>query len=114
MSKQKEVPSQPPQLTPEQQNQRIFSRLSAQFKTPIRTILSETEEMIQNTISTIIQEMIQINNALKTSNQEITRLQKLCTDNNIQFGSHPANRAERRAKDRKRGKEVKDQSKINK
>lgn len=104
MSKQKEVPSQSPPLTPEQQYQQMFSQLSTQYKTPLRTMLSETEEAVQNTISQLIQQLIQINNTLKQSNQENTRLQKLCTDNNINFNLHSPNRSERRAGERKQAK----------
>jgi len=47
--------------------------------------MGEAEEAVQNTISNLIQQSIQMNNALKNSNQEIQRLQKLLTDNNVSF-----------------------------
>lgn len=93
--------STPESLTPEQQYQQMFSQLSIQYKTPLRNILGETQEMIQNTVSNLIQQLVQIQLALKNSNQEILRLQKLCTDNNMSFTPKSPNRKERRAKERK-------------
>jgi len=94
--------SQP--LTPEQQYQQMFNRLSVQFKDPLRNIMGQAEEVAQNTISNLIQQLIQINNAVKNSNQEVLRLQKLCTDNKINFKPLPPNRAERREQERKAAK----------
>lgn len=82
MSEQKQAT-----LTPEQQQQQLFSQLSAQYKTPLRNILSESEEAVQNTISNMIQQLMGLRNALKNSNQEKERLQKLCIDNKINI--HP-------------------------
>ena len=70
-------------MTLEQEQQQLFSKLSAQYKTPLRNILGEAEEAVQNTISNMIQQMIVFDNALKKSNQEKERLQKLCIDNKI-------------------------------
>ena len=99
----KQTPQQPP-LTPEQENQQLFHRLSVEYKKPIRDILGEAQEAVQNTISNMIQQLIQLNNALKKSNQEITHLQKICTDNKIPFTPRPQNRAERREEKRKQSK----------
>lgn len=109
MSKQ-ETPTQP--LTPEQEYQQLFSQLSTQFKIPLRNILGETQEAVQNTVSTLIQQIIQINNSLKTSNQQVARLQELLTDNKISFTPTSPNRAQRRAAERKQTKEVKPTSNI--
>ena len=103
MSKQ-ETPTPPQSLTPEQQYNQMFSQLSAKYKTPLRNILSETEEAVQNTISNLIQQLIQTTNILKNTNGEVLRLQKLCTDNNVNFISKPPNRKERRAEERKQDK----------
>jgi len=100
-----EVPKAKP-LTQEQKDLQMFSQLSTQYKNPIRRILSEAEEMVQNTISNLLQQLIQINNTLQSSQQEITRLQKLCTDNNISFNPPPPNRSERRAEERKQKKKA--------
>lgn len=78
MSDQKQVI-----LTPEQEQQQLFSQLSTQYKAPLRNILGEAEEAVQNTISNMIQQMMGLHNALKNSNQEKERLQKLCVDNKI-------------------------------
>jgi len=83
-------------LTPEQQDKQLFSQLSTQYKTPLRNILGEAEEAVQNTISNMIQQLIQMNLILKNLNQEVTRLQKLCTDNNVNFIPKSPNRKERR------------------
>jgi len=100
LSKQEQIPTQQP-LTQEQQNQQMFSRLSTQFKTPLRNILSEAEETVQVTITNLIHQIIQIQNTLKISNQQVVRLQKLCADNKISFNPPPPNRAERRSQERK-------------
>jgi len=100
LSKQEAAATQQP-LTPEQQYQQMFTQLSAQFKTPLRNILGEAHEAVQNTISNMIQQLIQMQLALKNTNQEVARLQKLCTDNNISFNSSPPNRSERRSAERK-------------
>jgi len=97
LSKQKTVSIQQQSLSPEQQYQQQFSQLSTQFKTPLRNILGEAEEAVQNTISNMIQQLIQIRIALKNSNEEVTRLQKLCTDNHISFELRSPNRVERRS-----------------
>ena len=97
MTKQEEPVIQQPS-TPDQQYQQMFTQLSAQFKTPLRNILGETQEAVQNTVSTMIQQLIQVHLALKESNKEVVRLQKLCTDNKINF-NHIPNRAQRRAKE---------------
>jgi len=102
MSKEETPPQKP--LTPEQQYKQIFSQLSAQFKNPIRNIMSEAEETVQNTITTLIQQLLQINNALKNSNEEIVKLQKLLGENKIDFSPTLPNRAERRAQERKQSK----------
>ncbi len=106
MSKQKETPTQK-SLTPEQKSQQIFSQLSSQFKAPLRNIMGEAEEAVQNTISNLIQQLIQINNSLTSSNNEVMRLRELCTKNKIDFGARPPNRAERRANERKQDKKAK-------
>lgn len=90
--------------TPEEQYQQMFSQLSEQYKKPLRNIMGETQEAIQNTISNIIQQLININLSLKSSNQEIIRLQKLCADNKISSSLPPPNRAERRKMERKQAK----------
>jgi len=102
LSNQKQVT-----LTPEQEQQQLFSKLSAQYKTPLRNILGEAEEAVQNTISNMIQQMIGLHNALKNSNQEKERLQKLCVDNKINIHPTPPNRAERRSQERKADKKEK-------
>ena len=78
----------------------------SQFKTPLRNVLGEAEEAVQNTISRMIQQIIQRNDSLKVLNQEVTRLQKLCTDNNVSFTPTPQNRKERRVEEREQTKEV--------
>jgi len=70
-------------LNPAQDQQQLFSQLSAQYKTPLRNILGECEEAVQTTITNMISQMIGLHNALKSSNQEKERLQKLCIDNKI-------------------------------
>jgi len=107
LSKQETAPTQQQPLTPEQQYQQMFSQLSTQFKTPLRNILGETQEVVQNTVSNMIQQLIQIHLALENSNKEITRLQKLCADNNISSELPPPNRAERRSIERKQSKKDK-------
>ena len=83
-------------------------QLSAQFKAPVRNVIGEVQEIISNHLSTIIQQLAQMNVALKNSNAKVISLQKLCTDNNIAFEvPRSTNRAERRAKERKQAKIVK-------
>lgn len=108
-----EIPTPQP-LTPEQQHQQMFSRLSAQYKTPLRNILSETEEVVQNTISNLIHQIIQMTNALKNTNNEVLRLQKLCLDNHLSIMPKSPNRKERRAEERKQDKKKKITSTVKK
>jgi len=83
----------------------IFTKLSTQYKAPLRNIIGEAEEAIQTTITHMIHQMIALNNALTMKNTEIIRLQKLCTDNKINFNPPtPPNRAQRRAKLQKKNK----------
>jgi len=88
-------------LIPDQQYQQMFSKLSTQFKTPLRNILGETQEVVQNITSNLIDQLVRTNIALKDSNEKVIHLQKLCTDNNILFMPKSPNRKERRATDRK-------------
>jgi len=92
------------QLTSEQQYQQLFAQLSAQYKTPLRNILGETQEAVQNVISNLIGQLIQIRSNLNNSNQEVIRLQKLCTDNQVSFMSKSPNRKERREVERNQAK----------
>ena len=101
---QQQEPHIPQQLTPEQQQQQMFSQLSVQYKAPLRDIIGQAQEAVQTTISNMIQQLMQMNNALKTSNKEVIRLQKVCIDNKISFSPPPPNRAERRALERKQDK----------
>ena len=94
----KEQPTQQ-QLTSEQERQKMFSQLSNQYKVPLRNIMGETEEAVQTTITSMIHQMIGLNNALTNMNQQLKHLQKLCIDNKINFNSPPPNRAlEKKAK----------------
>jgi len=73
--------------------------------------MSETEEVVQTTITNMINQMIALNNMLQKANTDITRLQKLCTDNKINFTLTPLlNRAQRR-KDEQLQKKKKNKNK---
>jgi len=58
-------------------------KLSQQYKTPIRNVLGEAEEVVQTTITNLLNQLVQMHNALQNNNVEIQRLQKLLSDNNI-------------------------------
>ena len=98
--------SEQKQVTLTQEQQKIFSQLSAQYKTPLRNILGEAEEAVQNTISNMIRQMMGLHNALQNSNQENQRLQKLCEDNKIEWKPKVVtpNRAQRREMEHKNKK----------
>jgi hypothetical protein len=87
--------------TPEQQNQQIINQLSTQYKAPLRDIMGQAEEAVQTTISNMILQLVQMNDALVASNKDVIRLQKICTDNKLDFQPLLPNRAERRAQERK-------------
>lgn len=69
--------------------QQMFNQLSAQFKTPLRTIIGEAEEAVQTTISNMIQQMIGMNGVIEAANTEAARLRKLCLDNKIEINPKP-------------------------
>ena len=71
------------QKTPQQQSQELFMKLSQQYKTPLRNILGEAEEVVQTTITSLLNQLVQMNVALQSSQVENNRLQKLLSDNNI-------------------------------
>jgi len=105
LNKQEEATPTQQQLTSvQQQYQQMFSQLSIQFKTPLRNIMGESEEAVQNTISNLLNQIIQSNNALKNLNEKVERLEKLCTDNHISFMPKSLNRTERRALEKKQAK----------
>ncbi len=83
-----------PSLTPEQEQQQLFKQLSAQFKTPLRGIMGEAEEAVQNTISNLIQQIVQIHYSLKGVNAEVERLKKLCDDNKVIYKSDAVKKVE--------------------
>ena len=58
-------------------------KLSQQYKTPLRTVLGEAEELVQNTITSLLNQLVQMNDAMRSSQVENARLQKLLSDNNI-------------------------------
>jgi len=45
--------------------------------------LGESGEAVQNTISTLIQQITQMHGAIKGINKEVERLKKLCNDNKV-------------------------------
>ena len=61
-----------------QKGLQLSIHLSQQFKSPLRDIMGQAEEVIQNTISTLIRETV-------TLDQEVIRLRKLCDDNKIKW-----------------------------
>ena len=71
------------QLSPQQKSQELFMKLSQQYKTPLRTVLGEAEELVQTSITNLLHQLVQMNGALEASGTEIARLQKLLKDNNI-------------------------------
>ncbi len=70
-------------ITPDQQQ--LFAQLSQQFKTPLRNVIGEMEEVVQNTISNLIQQIVVLNKHVSDANKEINRLKKLCDDNKINW-----------------------------
>jgi len=63
--------------------QNMFGKLSQVFKTPMRNILSETEEAVMINCNSMINEMIAEQTIIDQKEFEIQRLTKLCKDNKI-------------------------------
>ena len=85
-------------------DQQLFSQLSSQYKTPLRNVLGEAQEIVQNTVSNILQQLIQMNKVLADSKKEVERLKKILDENKINYivSPKPPNRAERRREERKK------------
>jgi len=45
--------------------------------------MGESEEAVQTTISTLIQQIVKMHELLKDANEELIKLKKLCDDNKI-------------------------------
>lgn len=68
--------SQTVQKTSDQLVQERFMHLSQQFKTPLRTAFSETEEIVQTTITNLVKQLAQMSVALDNANEKILTLQE--------------------------------------
>lgn len=108
MSKPEPVIQNPQQALQEELNKQ-YDILSNKYKGPIRQVLSQSEEVILNTINQLVQNHVISQQQQKRSNDEIIRLRKLCDDNKIKhiISSPPLptpNRKERRKAERKNAK----------
>ncbi len=64
-------------------------KLSQQYKTPLRTVLGEAEELVQTSITNLLHQLIQLNEVIQSSQVENARLQKLLSDNKIDTNPKP-------------------------
>ena len=93
----------PPQISDTQRQQiQLFQQLSQQYKDPIRNMISQIEEQVLGTTTQLIQQIVQSQQIIKSTNNETQRLRKLCEDNKINWNPQPiiANRAQRREQER--------------
>lgn len=76
-----QTPGPPP--SKEALQQQHFNQLSQQFKNPLRTILSESDESVLSTMNVLIQNVVQLTSMNQDLSGEVTRLIKLCEENKV-------------------------------
>lgn len=89
MSNQKTSAAEPPQQTPQELMQQRFLQLSNSAKSPIRLVISQTEEVVLNAISENIKSLVIVESDRNQLNKEVIRLRKLCEDNKIDWKPTP-------------------------
>lgn len=91
MSNQKASTAEPTSLqqTPQEMMQQRFIQLSDNAKSPIRQVISQTEEVVLNAISESIKSLVIVENDRNQLNVEVLRLRKLCEDNKIDWKPTP-------------------------